>query len=82
VLCEAYKGDEECTTVRVAAADLGTKFFNNSWHKIASKAIYQHSKQGFRDNETVLVKEDDNDLEATTYVSQAVRYSVVSDIFH
>jgi hypothetical protein len=82
VLCEAYKGDEECTTVRVAAADLGTKFFNNSWHKIASKAVYQHSKQGFHDNETVLVKEDDNDLEATTYVSQAVRYSVVSDIFH
>lgn len=64
--------------MRVTGADLGTNFFNNPWHPIASRVVHEHSKLGFPEHETVSVKEDMDDLEATAYVSQAVQHKQVS----
>jgi hypothetical protein len=44
-------------------------------HSIASRAGQQHAKVGFPSHKAIFVKEDEDDIHSTTYISQTVTYS-------
>ena len=67
-------GQEECTKVRVSAMDLdfaGT----NRLHSVASRAAHQHANLEFPSLQTIFVKEDEDDVDSTTYISQTITYT-------